>query len=264
MKIDINRKFYDELSQDYRLIFDDWSKTVEEQGVILDNIIKKYSSVKNPTILDCSCGIGTQCLGLAQLGYKVTATDLSPKAVELAKEEADKRGLNITFNVADFTKLKEQVLGFYDCIITCDNSIPHLLTNELLYLALSNIYSKLNNSGLFICSIRDYDKLLNEKPTNTNPSIKKFDQLRTISFQIWDWSKDNTYCVNHFTLKGHDDNYQTYLRKTYYRAYQRDEISRVLSEVGFQNIIWLMPEESGYYQPIVIARKPDINQKSSR
>ena len=39
-----------------------------------------------------------------------------------------------------------------------------------------------------------------------------------------------------------------------YRALLREELSDILDKVGFSDIRWLMPEESGYYQPIVTAR----------
>lgn len=37
---------------------------------------------ENIKLLDCSCGIGTQAIGLALVVYNVTATDLSEKAIK--------------------------------------------------------------------------------------------------------------------------------------------------------------------------------------
>ena len=48
-------------------------------------------------ILDVSCGIGTQTLGFAGLGYVVTATDLSSQEVNRAKQEAAQRKLWVDF-----------------------------------------------------------------------------------------------------------------------------------------------------------------------
>lgn len=42
---------------------------------------------------------------------------------------------------------------------------------------------------------------------------------------------------------------------TLYRAITRRELVKVLEENGFQEITWHMPEQSGYYQPIVTAIK---------
>ena len=40
-----------------------------------------------------------------------------------------------------------------------------------------------------------------------------------------------------------------------YRCLLRQELSRALEEAGLEEIRWLMPDKSGFYQPIVVARK---------
>ena len=37
------------------------------------------------------------------------------------------------------------------------------------------------------------------------------------------------------------------------RAWQRTEIDAVMAQVGLENVTWHMPEDSGFYQPIVTA-----------
>ena len=39
------------------------------------------------------------------------------------------------------------------------------------------------------------------------------------------------------------------------RTLRRDELSAVLQATGFGQVRWLMPRESGFYQPIVTARR---------
>ena len=77
--------FYDELSGFYHLIFADWQASIERQARALDSIIRSEGGPEPHTILDCSCGIGTQSIGLAARGYEVAASDLSPAAVERAR-----------------------------------------------------------------------------------------------------------------------------------------------------------------------------------
>src|ERR1700756_3542666 len=94
-------QFYDDLADSYAFIFPDWQAAVERQG----NTISKLIGEPPLSVLDCSCGIGTQAIGLANLGYTVHATDISSREVEKAKETADKMGVNLTFGVADFRSL---------------------------------------------------------------------------------------------------------------------------------------------------------------
>lgn len=68
-------------------------------------------------LLDVSCGIGTQSLGLAGLGYEVTASDLSAESVERAKREAEARELSISFSVADMRQAFERHGSGYDVVL---------------------------------------------------------------------------------------------------------------------------------------------------
>jgi SAM-dependent methyltransferase len=55
-------------------------------------------------ILDVGCGEAAISLGLAERGYTTVGLDLSPTAIDLARREAEKRGLaNVTFEVADIS-----------------------------------------------------------------------------------------------------------------------------------------------------------------
>ena len=127
------KNFYTKLTPFYHLIYQDWEKSIENQAGRLDSIIKENWGDNVSSVLDVSCGIGTQSLGLAGLGYRVTASDLSPGAVERAKKEAEKRGLEISFSVADMREAYNHHAAQFDAVISCDNSVPHLLTdNEIL------------------------------------------------------------------------------------------------------------------------------------
>ncbi len=87
-------------------------------------------------------------------------------------------------------------------IISCDNAIPHLLTDEDLRLAASQFWNKLKPNGLFIASIRDYDQAIEKKPRYTNPQIYDSAEGRRIIFQVWDWLQEgNIYQVHHFLVK---------------------------------------------------------------
>jgi SAM-dependent methyltransferase len=251
-------QFYDRLANSYHLIFADWQEGVRWQGRILDQLIQAQGMMPPQSLLDCACGIGTQAIGLALQGYRVHATDLSPAAVERAGREAGAFGVSLTLGVADMRTLDRQVAGTFKVVIACDNSLPHLLELDDLRQAVRSIYAKLEPGGLFLASIRDYDRLVEEKPRATTPAMYDGDQGRRVSFQVWDWADNGrTYTVNQFLLQQVDGQWQTEHYQTGYRALLRAELSQVLTEGGFTGLHWYMPEESGYYQPIVIARSPE-------
>ncbi|WP_240040945.1 class I SAM-dependent methyltransferase [Paenibacillus ginsengarvi] len=249
-------EFYDGLAEDYHLIFHDWDTAISRQSEALSKMIrsKLVEPLKEVSILDCSCGIGTQAIGLAKKGFKVTATDLSPVSVARAQKEAESFGVALLFGVADFRSLEKEIPGVFDVVLSADNAIPHLLTDEDLALAARNLYAKLNNGGVLLLTIRNYDELVKEKQKATVPHV--FDEGRRIVFQVWDWEKDTlVYTTNHFIMQKIGGEWTTKQSKTKYRAILREELNRCLSAVGFVDIEWHMPTESGFYQPIVTARK---------
>src|SRR5690349_4319515 len=95
---------YDEIATVYHLIYPDWNAAIGQQAAALDTVIRAHVGPPPCSILDVSCGIGTQALGLAALGYAVTASDLSSGAVERARREAALRNLAIDFTVADMRR----------------------------------------------------------------------------------------------------------------------------------------------------------------
>jgi len=79
---------------------------------------------------------------------------------------------------------------------------------------------------------------------------------RRVVFQVWDWlDNDPMYTVTQFILRERQDGWETNDYATRYRALSRHELDEVLGDEGFDDVTWLMPDESGYYQPIVTARK---------
>ena len=64
--------FYDGLAADYHLIYRDWEEAVERQGRVLDGLIREALGEGPREVLDCACGIGTQAIGLAMRGHRVT------------------------------------------------------------------------------------------------------------------------------------------------------------------------------------------------
>jgi 2-polyprenyl-3-methyl-5-hydroxy-6-metoxy-1,4-benzoquinol methylase len=120
--------FYENLSSIYHLIFEDWEESIRQQGKIISKLLPP-PDIANP-VLDCACGIGTQALALASVGYTVEGTDLSPSEIERAKKEANIRKLSINFRVDDMRQLITAPLKKYGALINMDNSLPHLNSNE--------------------------------------------------------------------------------------------------------------------------------------
>lgn len=179
------QEFYDRLADEYQLIFGNWDEAVKWQGEVLDTLLRSETGRGSLSILDCSCGIGTQAIGLALLGHRLTATDLSPRSIERAREEAERFGVEITFGTADFCTLEEAVEGTFEAVISFDNALPHMMSRDDLLCAARSIRLKVREGGLFMASIRDYDELLKERPGATTPKVVDTPEGRRVYSRPW-------------------------------------------------------------------------------
>ena len=251
--MDIVQSFYDSMASQYDKLFHDWQASSHEQAEVLSRIFADERFDKSAAILDCACGIGTQAVGLAAMGYAVTASDISEAELSQARARAAENGAVIRFERADFRALSEVFAEKFDIVICMDNALPHMLTKADLKAAAESIVNQLVPGGIFVASIRDYDALLQDEPPYSPPYIHKTDKGQRVSFQTWEWKGDHYRLIQYII----DDQATLQLGKfeCEYWAMRREELTEQLLAAGCSEVRWLFPEESGFYQPIVIAKK---------
>lgn len=251
--MDIIQTFYDKLAPHYDKLFLDWHAATREQAIMLDKIFQAQGFDRSAQILDCACGIGTQAIGLAALGYGVTASDLSAGALAEAKDRAAKEAPILRFVQADFRELSKTFSEHFDIILAMDNALPHMLTTEALDTAVKSIVGQLRPGGMFVASIRDYDALLKEKPPYSPPYIHKTADGQRVSFQTWTWDGDRYKLIQYIIEDGHSLQIDKF--ECGYRAVRREELTSLFLSHGCRDVTWHFPEETGFYQPIVTAKK---------
>ena len=100
-------------------------------------------------VLDCSCGIGTQAVGLALRGHRVVGTDLSARAAARAAREGTRRSVPLVTAAADMRRLPFADARF-DAVVCADNSLPHLLTEPDVRTALTEMRRVLRPAGRLV------------------------------------------------------------------------------------------------------------------
>jgi glycine/sarcosine N-methyltransferase len=245
---------YDDLADHYHLIFENWDASIARQAEALRLIVERECGPAGTLrVLDCACGIGTQALGLAKLGFRVTASDCSPRVVARVRAEALQRGLDVHSHVADIRDLSVVPEADFDVVICMDNALPHLENTEEVVRALREMRKKLWPGGLLMASIRDYDHLIQEKPVVQGPAFYSDEGQRRIVFQVWDWLDDRRYVFHLYITRETATDWSTVHAAAAYRSLTRHELTTALTDACFKNVRWLSSAESGFYQPIVLA-----------
>ena len=69
------------------------------------------------TVLDCTCGWGTQTIPLAKLGWQVTACDVSETSLDLARKYALREGVKVDFRICDMRVLADVFNQQFDWVV---------------------------------------------------------------------------------------------------------------------------------------------------
>jgi len=244
--------FYAGLAPLYHLIYPDWDASIQRQATMLDSLIRDQWGDGVSTVLDVSCGIGTQTLGLARMGYEVTASDLSSEEVERARSEAEKRGLKIDFSVADMREAFDHHGRQFDLVVSADNSVPHLLTDEDILQAFRQFYECTRPGGGCLISVRDYDKEDLSQRQVKPYGIREEDGVRWLLWQVWD-PRGRVYDVAMYFVEDRGEaECRTHVFRSTYYAIGIDRLMSLMNEAGFVDVKRLDGE---FFQPIIVAHR---------
>lgn len=252
------RAFYDDLAADYDAIFADWDASLRWQGERIDALLAEAGVLPGAEILDATCGMGTQSLGLALRGYRVVGRDLSPAMIARACRERDRLGIPETaasFSPGDLRSADPRDGSRFAAVISFDNALPHLLTDEDLLAALRSLRRALRPGGVLLASIRDYDAIATDRPDLDAPRLLGLAPHRRLVTQIWTWAADGrSYRLDHLIVRETDAGWRSTSRHAHYRLLLRRDLDRLAARAGFGRLEWRMPDQSGFYQPILLAR----------
>ena len=246
-------EFYDQLSSLYHLVYQDWDQAIQSQAGQLASIIENLWGSETKSILDVSCGIGTQAIGLAKLGFQVTASDLSSQEVERARQEASRRGVSIDFSVCDMRKICDRHHHQFDIVISCDNSIPHLLTDEDILLALRQMYACTRPGGGCILTVRDYDQEPRGVGIVKPYGVREEKNRRYLIFQVWDFI-GNVYDLSMYVVidDQQSDRPITQVMRSKYYAIGTEQLLTLMKKAGFSAVERL---DGQFFQPVLVGAK---------
>jgi ubiquinone/menaquinone biosynthesis C-methylase UbiE len=199
---------YDELNENN-------SKAI---NALLEKILKEHHIA---TVLDLTCGTGSQIFCLKEKGFEVVGSDISRSMLKIAKQKAKLKQLKIKFLQGDCRTVHA---GQFDAAITIFNAIGHL-TREDFKLTIQNINRNLNPGGLYIFDI----KLTGDWMAATDGQKFREIQFSTIS--------DDGILASYSTYVYQDGNESpTKVSKGYentLQVYSSAELQDILKENGF-------------------------------
>lgn len=98
--------------------------------------------------IDLGCGAGNYAIYLASIGFDVTGIDISPVAIEIAEENAKKKGVKWNFLVADVLGDLDEVKETFD--FAYDWELLHHIFPDKRKKYIKNVYRIINPGGKYL------------------------------------------------------------------------------------------------------------------
>lgn len=199
---------------------------------VIERILKSYN-VKS--VLDLTCGTGSQVLYLAKRGYMVTGADFSPDLLHTARKKTKQEHLEIEYIDGDMRTLH---VGIFDAVITIFNAIGHL-TKDDFNCALKNISRNLKQGGLYIFDIFNLQAMTDALVKNLAMDVKKtVNNTHIHHMQYSTLDRENGYLTSydHYTIQEASGESKTIKNQFTLQIYSALELQELLAENGFETL----------------------------
>ncbi len=174
---------YEELSADYDR-FVNWSARLPAELPFLQ---RQLAQVAAHRVLDAACGTGQHAIALANLGYELVGTDLSPRMIEQANRNARAAGAAVRFEQAGLGHLAAVLEPGFDAILCLGNSLPHLLSPAELTEALADFAHLLRRGGLLVIQNRNFDRILAQQERWMEPQAHREGNKEWLFLRFYDF-----------------------------------------------------------------------------
>jgi ubiquinone/menaquinone biosynthesis C-methylase UbiE len=198
----------------------------------IENIIKSEDVyVKN--ILELACGTGNLTIPLTKKNYDIAGIDISFEMLSVAKEKAQKEGVELVLLQQDISELDFDVENL-DCVLCACDGFNYITYDDDLLNVFTKTYELLKNEGIFIFDISSYYKL------STILGNNMYGENREDVAYMWqnyfDEEENLVEMELAFFIKDEDERFKRFEEIHRQRAYTQDEIIILLKEAGFKNI----------------------------
>lgn len=230
---------YDDFSENYDR-FVNWESRLSYE---LDFLVSQMSDI-NPirdtrgSILDAACSTGHHAIALSKKGFNCSGADISKKMIKIAKNNAEQAQVIVNFANIGFGQFSESFgESNFDGIICLGNSLPHILDEQSLLIAVNDFYQALRPGGKLIIQNQNFDRILRDR-TRWLPleTYKKGSNIWLFS-RFYDFEPDGLLSFNIIMITNQKDgDFKQQVLSTRLWPLKKQELIKHLTQVGFKDI----------------------------
>ena len=206
------------------------SGETDAKNEVIYQLLKKHN-VK--TILDMTCGTGSQVFYLNERGYQIVGSDFSQALLAQARERATDQNLDIDFIDGDMRDLH---VGQFDAVITMFNAIGHVDKDDFAK-TICNIHKNLKDCGIYIFDIFNLNAITDEIIDSFDMDIQTVkDNVKIRNRQNSELDKQNRLLTSHdeYIITKHGCEPEVYTNSFSLQIYTADELKLILEQNGFE------------------------------
>ena len=204
----------------------------DSKNSVVEKLLKKHQ-IK--TVLDLTCGTGSQVFFLAKRGYKVVGADFSPALLEIARDRAKKEKLSLKFIDGDMRTIK---VGSFDAAITMFNAVGHL-TKSGFEKAIRNIRNNLKDGGIYVFDIFNLeaitDKAISDFSMHSHRMVGDA-QIHNVQCSTIDRKNGFLTSYDNYTIQKNADKPIRINNKFSLQIYAAKELREMLVRNGFKTL----------------------------
>lgn len=218
---------YHEAAPNYDLLNEKNSEIINQT---IEGILKNH---KVKSVLDLTCGTGSQVFWLSKRGFEVVGSDVNVRMLAVAKQKAKHIKKSISFLKGD---MRNSRVGQFDAVITIFNAVGHL-TKKDFEKAMKNIWHNLKPNGFYIFDIFNLTYLLTDhRITQLTIDWQKKTKEKTIR-EIQYSTIDEKGILASYTIDSEQYENKRPKMKTHAQTlqiYTRSQLKNMLEKAGFK------------------------------
>lgn len=208
------------------------NENTEAKNRIIEKILHEH---KVETVLDLTCGTGSQVFHLKKRGYKVIGADFSQALLDIARKKARKEKIDVRFIDGDMRTLK---VDHFDAVITIFNAVGHL-TKPDFERAMRNIHGNLKDGGIYVFDIFSLeamtDSVVNDLAMDVRRTVENA-QIHAVQTSTLDREKGRLTSYDHLTIQNGTEPPKEYKSNFTLQIYTAKELRELLARNGFETV----------------------------
>jgi SAM-dependent methyltransferase len=223
---------YDDFSTEYDRFVNWPSRLAYEMPFILE----KLEEAGARRVLDTACGTGMHAIALAQAGYEAAGADISAGMIARARVNAQAAAVTMDLQQAGFGHLEKTFSpGRFEAVLCLGNSLPHVLSAELVVAALADFAACMKPGGLLVIQNRNFDAIMSGRSRWMEPQTAQEGGTEWLFLRFYDFEPDGMLSFNILTLRRTGQmNWQQSIGTTQLRPLLAEDLKTALEECGFQ------------------------------